>query len=503
LLRDQEILARFRALLDTVPDGVIIIDAQGLVQAFNPACERLFGWAAGDVIGRNVRMLMPSPYHEEHDGYLARYHATGERRIIGIGREVKGLRRDGSVFPMELSVGEARQEGPPVYIGIIRDLTERRAAEMALQEREARLASIVQTIPDALIVIDGKGLIRSFSPAAERLFGYAADAVMGRNVSMLMPSPYREQHDHYVSHHLKTGERRIIGIGRIVSGQRADGSVFPMELAVGAVDMAGEPLFTGFVRDLTERQATERRLQQLQAELLHVSRVSAMGQMASALAHELNQPLTAVVNYVKASKRLLEQAASGDVTRVQDTMEKAAQQAARAGQIIRRLRDFIEKGKTDRRAESLNTVVEEASALALVGAKEIGVRVQLELHSPDPSVLIDKVQIQQVILNLVRNAVEAMADRPERRLTVATGTAPDGLAVVSVSDTGPGFSDEALAQLFQPFVTSKEKGMGLGLSISRTIVESHGGRLWPERNADGGATFRFTVPLAPGGTDGR
>lgn len=499
--RTQEILSRFQALLHTVPDGVIIIDAKGRIQAFNPACEQLFGWSAGDIIGQNIKVLMPSPYQEEHDGYLDRYLATGERRIIGIGREVSGLRRDGSTFPMELSVGEAGQDGPPVFIGIIRDISERRAAEQALREREARLASIVQTIPDALIVIDGAGLIRSFSPAAERLFGYAAAEMLGRNVSLLMPSPYREQHDQYIAHHLATGERRIIGIGRIVSGQRRDGSVFPMELAVGAVELDGEHLFTGFVRDLTERQATERRLQQLQAELLHVSRVSAMGQMASALAHELNQPLTAVVNYVKASKRLLDQAGVPEAGRIQDTMEKAAQQAARAGQIIRRLRDFIEKGRTERRTESLNMVVEEASALALVGAKEQGIRVDLRLHPQDLPVLIDKVQIQQVMLNLVRNAVEAMADRPERRLTITTTPATAEMAEVQVADTGPGFTEEAMAQLFQPFVTSKARGMGLGLSISRSIIEAHGGRLWPERNAQNGATFRFTVPVAfPGET---
>lgn len=482
--------------METVPDGVIIIDDRGLIQSFNPACETLFGWKAADVIGRNVKMLMPAPYQAEHDGYLARYQATGERRIIGIGREVTGLRRDGSTFPMELSVGEAQQEGPPVYIGIIRDISDRRAAEQALRNREARLASIIETIPDALIVIDGQGLIRSFSPAAQRLFGYREAEVLGSNVSILMPSPYREQHDHYIARHLATGEKRIIGTGRIVSGQRRDGSVFPMELAVGAVDLEGERLFTGFIHDLTQTQATERRLQQLQAELLHVSRVSVMGQLASALAHELNQPLTAVVNYIKASMRLIERPDAAEMALVREAMEKASQQALRAGQIIRRLRDFIAKGSTDRRTESLDGIIEEAVALAMVGAKDTGVRLEMDLHREELRATIDKIQIQQVLLNLIRNAVEAMTGRPQRVLSIATAPVDgEDMVEVRVADTGPGLDESVMATLFQPFISGKERGMGLGLSISRSIIEAHGGRLWPERNERGGATFRFTLPL--------
>lgn len=492
----RDLVSRFQAMLDTVPDGVMVIDRTGRILTCNAACERLFGWRAEEVLGRNVSMLMPSPYREEHDSYLERYHRTGERRIIGVGREVTGLRKDGTTFPMDLSVGEATQAGEPAYVGIVRDITERRQAEAALQERQARLASILDTVPEAIIVIDDRGLIETFSPAAERLFGYAAAEVTGRNVSMLMPSPYREEHDAYLRRYQRTGERRIIGIGRVVSGLRRDGSVFPMELAVGEVELGGRRLFTGFVRDLTERQATERRLQELQAELLHVSRVSAMGQMASALAHELNQPLTAVINYVKAVRRLIGAIDGPQAERALETMDKAAAQATRAGQIIRRLRNFIEKGYTERTVESLNKVVEEASALALVGAKESGVRVGLDLHADDLPVLIDKIQIQQVVLNLVRNATEAMADGPRRELAIVTGPGPDGLACVSIEDTGPGLAEEVLAQLFQPFVTTKEKGMGLGLSICRSIIDAHGGRLWPEARPGGGTVFHFTVPRA-------
>lgn len=493
----RDLLSRFQAMLDTVPDGVVIIDAAGDIQTFNQACESLFGWKAADVIGKNVRMLMPPPYREEHDGYLERYHRTGERRIIGIGREVTGLRRDGSTFPMELSVGEAPQDGTPAYIGIIRDLTARRQVEADLREREARLVSILETVPDAIIVIDEQGLIQSFSPAAERLFSWTQAEVLGRNVKILMPPPYRDQHDGYMGHYLHTGERRIIGIGRVVTGQRKDGSAFPMELAVGEVNLSGRRMFTGFIRDLTERQATEKRMQELQAELLHVGRISAMGQMASTLAHELNQPLTAIINYVKATGRLLDRLNAPGAEKARETMDKAAAQAARAGQIIRRLRDFIEKGHTERGIEPINKVVEEASALALVGAKESGVRVRLDLMTDDLPVLIDKIQIQQVVLNLIRNAIEAMAAGNRRELDIVTAPDPEaaGLLRVTVADTGPGLSDEVMARLFQPFVTTKEKGMGLGLSICRSIVDAHGGRLWQEQRPDG-TSFHFTVPIA-------
>jgi two-component system sensor kinase FixL len=369
-------------------------------------------------------------------------------------------------------------------------------ASRALAEREAHLLSIYDTAPDALIVIDEKGIMQSYSAAAERMFGWSASEVLGRNVKMLMPSPFRVQHDGYLNRYLDTGERRIIGIGRIVVGERKDGSTFPMELAVGEVRSERGRVFTGFVRDLTERQATETRLQELQTELVHMSRLSAMGEMASALAHELNQPLSAIANYLSGAKRLLDRAGVNE-PRAGDALEKAAEQALRAGEIIRRLRDFLSRGEGERRVENLPKLVQEACALALVGAKEHDVRVSYAIAPDAESVLVDRVQIQQVILNLVRNAMDAMVDQPVRELTVSTATADDSMAQVSVKDTGPGVDESAAAKLFQPFVTTKASGMGVGLSISRTIVEAHGGRIWTEPNPEGGATFHFTLRLAP------
>jgi two-component system sensor kinase FixL len=367
-----------------------------------------------------------------------------------------------------------------------------RTTRLDAAAREAHLESILATVPDAMIVIDERGTMQSFSTAAERLFGYNASEVLGQNIKMMMPSPYRENHDSYIERYLTTGERRIIGIGRLVVGERKNGSTFPMELAVGEMRSGNQRYFTGFIRDLTERQQTEARLQELQSELVHISRLTAMGEMASTLAHELNQPLSAIANYMKGSRRLLEGGTDERSVMMRDAMDKAGEQAMRAGQIIRRLRDFVARGESERRVESVKKLVEEASALALVGAKDQGVRVRFMFDPAIDLVLADKVQIQQVLLNLIRNAIEAMETSTRRELTIAT-TADDDMITVSVSDTGPGISAEITSQLFTPFVTTKRHGMGVGLSISRTIIEAHGGRIWAEANPGGGTVFRLTL----------
>lgn len=363
----------------------------------------------------------------------------------------------------------------------------------SLKSREAHLEAILATVPDAMIVIDGQGCIQSFSATAERLFGFTADEVRGQNVDVLMPEPDRHQHDGYLARYIATGVPHIIGISRVVVGQRKDGMTFPMELSVGEILLEGTRQFVGFVRDLTQRQERERLLHEVQSELIHVSRLSTMGEMASNLAHELNQPLSAMSNYLRGSKRLLEAFSDERSGLIREALDKAAEQALRAGQVIRRLRDFVARGETEKRIESIANLVEEASTLALLAAKEKSVQLTLQFDPTVDLVLVDKVQVQQVLLNLLRNAIEAMRASPRRELVVSTAPAADGMVAVTVADTGVGISSDVASKLFQPFVTTKPRGIGIGLSISRTIVESHGGQITATPNPKGGTIFRFTL----------
>lgn len=485
----------FRAILDAALDAIIVIDRAGSIQSANKATTDIFGYSTDEMIGQNVKMLMPEPYAREHDGYLDAYLHTGDKKIIGIGRQVAGRRKDGTIFPMDLTVGEAQTGAGAIFVGIIRDISVRKAAELAQRESESRLLSILDTVPDAIVVIDELGLIQSFSPAAQRLFEYTEEEVVGKNVSMLMPSPYREGHDGYLERYRSTGERRIIGIGRVVVGLRKSGGTFPMELAVGEFRVSSGRYFTGFVRDLTEQQQVARRMQDLQGELLHASRLSVTGQMASTMAHELNQPLTAIVNYVGAALGLLERAPDA-VTQISEFMQQAMTQAERAGGVIRQLRQFVAKGEIERRTENINQLVEESLALALVGARQSGVRVTLDLDRALPPVLVDLVQIQQVVLNLVRNAIEAMEEVERRELSIGTRAIGGDKVEISVTDTGPGLAPELAERLFQPFFTTKKNGMGLGLAICREIVEAHHGRLTAVRQARAGMVFRVILPTA-------
>lgn len=359
--------------------------------------------------------------------------------------------------------------------------------------QQAQLQSILDTVPEAMVVIDERGIMRSFSVTAERLFGWSASEVIGKNVSLLMPAPYRQEHDGYLQRYRKTGERRIIGIGRIVVGERKDGSTFPMELSVGEAKVGTDRLFTGFVRDLTERRSQERRMQELQSELVHVSRLTAMGEMASSLAHELNQPLSAITSYLRGASTLLK-AEEIDRARIREALDRSADQALRAGDVIKRLREFVAKGETEHTIEDPATLLEEAAALALVGAREQGVRVSLRCERDLPDLVVDRIQIQQVALNLIRNAIEAMEGTSRRELTIGVSQR-DEFAFFFVADTGTGIAPEIAQQLFQPFVTSKANGMGVGLSICRTIIEAHGGRITARPNDGGGTVFEFTLPF--------
>ncbi|HEY1561031.1 MAG TPA: PAS domain S-box protein [Caulobacteraceae bacterium] len=483
-----------KRLLEHAPGFIVAFLGPDHVYEFiNDTHHRLFG--SEQWLGKPVRKAFPDLAGQGILELLDQVYGTGKQVALR-GAPIRFHRAPGEAEDerfLDLVLAPMTDAAGAV-IGIFCegfDVTDAHIAKEKLRESESRLQSILDTVPDAMIVTDEDGVVQSFSPAAEVLYQWSKEEIVGQNFLMLTPSSDREALDSDMERYADIDG--TVGHPRILRGQRKDGSTFPAELFVGETKANGPRLFIGFVRDLTERLAAEARLQELQSELLHVSRLSAMGEMAASLAHELNQPLSAISNYLRGGRRLL--AAEDRDSRALPVIDKAADQALRAGEIIRHLRNFLAGGEGDRSETSLHGLVEEASKLGLVGAREHGIATRFDLSPTVDAVVVDRVQIQQVVLNLLRNAIEAMKESPCRELHLTTTGTDDGMAMVSVSDSGSGISPEIAPRLFQPFVTTKGgQGMGVGLSICRGIIESHGGRIWTEPNPSGGTVFRFTLP---------
>jgi two-component system, LuxR family, sensor kinase FixL len=365
---------------------------------------------------------------------------------------------------------------------------------------EARFASVLDTAADGIVVIDEEARILAFNKSCEQLFGYSADEVIGRNVKIIMPPEYAAEHDRYLSNYRQTGVRRIIGIGREVSGRHSDGTVFPVELSVGEAVSADGRQFIGILRDLRPRKLIEQRLLQLQAQIVHMTRLSAMDEMGAAMAHELNQPLTALMLYLQAVMRPLK---AGDLTvapeKIVSIMEKALAETERAGGIIQRMRQMVEKRDPERSRIELHAVVGEAIDLSDFVAQGSTVQIRRPQFDAPLFVDADTIQIQQIVINLLKNAIEVARESRERWVAVSIRRDADH-ALVQVSDSGSGISDEAAQSLFRTFSTTKKSGMGLGLAISRSIAQNHGGDLSVDPGGGGrGATFTLSLPLGEQG----
>ena len=359
---------------------------------------------------------------------------------------------------------------------------------------EARLASVLGTAVDGIVVMDDAARIILFNKACETLFGYSAEEVRGKNVKMLMPADYAHEHDGYLSHYLETGEKRIIGIGREVRGRHSDGTEFPIELSVGEAATPEGRQFIGIMRDLRPRKAVERRLAEAQAQLVNMTRISALDEMGAAIAHELTQPLTAIMLYLQAARRKASAGGAPDEKLV-EIVDKGVREAERASQIIQRMRGFVEKRDPERRSVSMAPLIRECLDLVMLGDAHSGVKISAEIPDDLPEISADPVQIQQVLVNLARNALEAVRECKRRVVRVRAFTdGPD--MIVSVSDSGGGVPPEVVPNLFRAFSGVKRRGLGLGLTISRSIAQNHGGDLSVEPlGEDGGAVFVLRLPL--------
>jgi PAS domain S-box-containing protein len=486
-----------RAVMETAVDGVILIDARGTVLMFNSACERLFKYRSDEVIGHNVKMLMPEPHRGQHDSYVDNFLRTGERKVIGTGREVFGQRKDGTAFPMNLSVGETRQDEGSIFVGIIHDLTERVRIERALRESAARLRAVVETAIDGVILIDSRGRILMFNPACEKLFQYRADEVIYENVKLLMPSSYRVEHDGYIRNFLDIGERKS-GVGREVVGQRKDGSTFPMDLSAGEAKQDGEAIFVGIIHDLTERKRTEEQLVQAQ-------KMEAVGQLSGGIAHDFNNLLTVIVGnaeflseQLKSSRRDLLQLAE-DIGRAGD----------RGAELTQRLLAFS-------RRQILRPVEIECNDLLDSMHKLLRrtMREDIEIKTDfDPGLALafaDPAQLESAVLNLALNAQDAMPSGG--RLVISTADAsldghynslhpevlPGDYVLISMTDDGEGMPKEVIERAFEPFFTTKEvgKGSGLGLSMVYGFVKQSNGHVTIYSEPGLGTTVRVYLPRA-------
>jgi two-component system, LuxR family, sensor kinase FixL len=466
-----------QSIFESAVDGIIVIDANGLIKAINPAAERLFGYRAEEVLGQNVKLLMPSPDREQHDRYVANYLQTRIPRIIGTGREVYGRRKDGSTFPLHLSVGEMEIDGQPAFTGILHDLSRRVAIEEALRKSEERVRSIVESAVDAIVVINDRGLIEAFNPSAERLFGYTVSEVIGRNVSMLMPSPDRERHDGYLHQYLTTGEQKIIGIGREVTGLKKDGTRFPVHLSVGEMTSEGKRSFTGILHDLSNRVALEQRLTEQKS-------LAKLGEMAAVVAHEVKNPIAGIRGALQVI-----------------TSRMPAEQRDRAI-----LMDIIT------RLDALNRIVQDMLMFARPRALRqepipLGVllRDTASMIERDPSMLHleisvtgavdiagDREMLQVVFQNILMNAAQAMEGQGRIDVTIVD---LDGRCRVAVADRGPGIPDEVREKAFDAFFTTKHRGTGLGLPIAKRVVEAHGGTIHIDVPPAGGTTISVELPL--------
>jgi len=480
-----------KQVLDMTGMLVVVLDREGRIIYFNPNCQHATGYDGDQLLHKKMSETLVKKSQLKDFEFLLQQVSEGHTRIHEGFWCVKDQSHYICVHSTITSIGTDPARAPWITITGI-DVTGKKRMEEALLNSEARLRAIHDAAVDGIITIDEQGIIESLNSAAADMFGYSSEELVGTNIKVLMPSPDHERHDDYLRHFLDTGIPRIIGRGREVTALHKDRTTFPIELAVSEVEMANRRMFTGILRDITERRRVEQAAHLRLTEHAHASRLAALGEMASGIAHELNQPLAAIVSFADACKRMLS-SGSGRPDVIEGALVQIAQQGERAGNIIRRLREFVRKGKIERENTDINTLIDDVLEIMDHDLRMRQVTVQREFHPDLPLINIDKLQIEQVILNLIRNAIDAMETSAEQRLTIRTEL-EDHSIKVSVLDTGCGFPANQARQLFDAFYTTKSEGTGLGLSISYSIISAHSGTMTANSD-DAGATFTFSLPV--------
>jgi two-component system, LuxR family, sensor kinase FixL len=476
-------------LLKSVSDALIITDAQGQIVLTNPRVETLFGYSQDELAGQAIEILLPERHRHSHVGQRSAYFDHPRARVMASGMELAGRHRNGREFPVEVSLSPLKTEdGIPLVMATVHDISLRKRSEAALQESEARMRAIFDTAVDAIVTIDEHGIVERMNPAAEKLFGYQESEVAGKNVSMLMPSPYREMHDGYLERYLKTGEKRIIGIGREVVGLRKDGGVFPMELSVAEMQLGSRRMFTGMVRDITERKQSEARHQQLMQEIASAN--EELTNFAYVVSHDLKAPLRAIGSL---ADWLSTDYSDKFDDEGKEHMRLLISRVHRMGALIDGILQYSRVGRVKEAIAriDLNKLVAEVIDL-LAPPPHIHVTVE----SPLPPIMAEPTRIQQVFQNLISNSIKYM-DKPEGHVKI--GVEKQGAYwKFSVSDNGPGIEQRHFERIFQLFQTlaprDKIESTGVGLALVKKIVEMYGGEVSVESKIGEGSRFSFTLP---------
>jgi two-component system sensor kinase FixL len=486
-----------QALMDAAADAVVVIDHRGRITAVNNATCLTFGYRPDEMLGMNVSMLMPEPYRVEHDGYLARYLSTGVARIIGIGREVTAQRKDGSVFPARLSVGRIEQSNPPRFVGMVRDITSEHVAIADVKLQRDRANAFLELHESILLELDPERKIRQINSRGCDLLGAPAQDLLGRDwIDFAQGDVEREHARMLLANALASGssrEREFDAVDAAGKQRRIRWRGIALRAADGAP--AGW-LCSG--TDVTDRARREEDAHLAQERLTRVARLATMGEMAAGIAHELNQPLTAITTYARACDRYLAMP-QPDFAELGEAVREIGAEGMRAAEIIQRLRHLVCSDDLGEVAQvDINAVIGELKALLLADSRVHDTRLNFALSANLPRISVNALQIQQVILNLVRNALEALCDVPvgAREITLTTVQTIDKDVEIRIADNGPGISPGIADRLFHPFSTTKKTGTGLGLAISRTIMQAHGGSIGTRAVDPHGACFYLRLPAA-------